>query len=150
MRWIEEAVQNGRDISNSGDNLLSVATIKKGIDKARTRHAQQQQDAERRREKEGEPMHLCSHLLVIIISFAVLNVVQAFVITGLWLIHTSLFCVYTTELPNLYLNCLHCFVVVVHRANTHLSMILQSLISIDKPPSPPATCECSLRIPQVL
>ncbi|XP_064406815.1 ankyrin repeat and fibronectin type-III domain-containing protein 1-like isoform X2 [Halichondria panicea] len=57
MRWIEEAVQNGRDISNSGDNLLSVATIKKGIDKARTRHAQQQQDAERRREKEVSHQH---------------------------------------------------------------------------------------------
>ena len=58
MRWIEEAVQNGRDAANSGDSLLSVATIKKGIEKARTRHAQQQQDAERRREKEGEGMLL--------------------------------------------------------------------------------------------
>ncbi len=55
MRWIEEAVQKGRDYSNTDDSLLSVATIRKGIAKAKARRAQQQLDTERRREKEGTP-----------------------------------------------------------------------------------------------
>ena len=54
MRWIEEAVQKGRDQSDSSDSLLSVSTIREGINRVKQAQYQQQLNAERRREREGE------------------------------------------------------------------------------------------------
>ena len=55
MRWIEEAVQKGRDQSDDTDSMLSIAAIREGITKAKEYLQQQQQlTANRRREREGE------------------------------------------------------------------------------------------------
>ena len=57
MRWIEEAVQKGRDQSDDMSSVLSVAVIREGITKAKERLQQQQQlTSNRRREKEGESL----------------------------------------------------------------------------------------------
>lgn len=55
MRWIEEAVQKGRDQSDDRDSVLTVAIIQEGILRAKQRLLQRQQQltANRRREKEG-------------------------------------------------------------------------------------------------
>ncbi len=71
MRWIEEAVQKGRDYSNTDDSLLSVATIRKGIEKAKEKQAQQQRETDLRRGKDG--VYKISIIILLSVCICVFN-----------------------------------------------------------------------------
>ena len=56
MRWIEEAIQTGRDYQASSDRLLSVATVSRNIEKQRVEAEEQ-----RRKKEEGEICWVCMY-----------------------------------------------------------------------------------------